>query len=158
MDVPEYVLLIEPGDSGDESNLSIRLNLSFTDSANWGKILANVAQMVSRLYAEEEGGPAEHHLQRISDAIKSELKDPEAGGLSDPLPELFAVPDLFSTGDIDLRMQVDCVKRELRMRGKVYPRWLERDKIKPDTATYELNAMKAVLTTLEKLKDENPDL
>jgi len=156
--VPEYVLLIEPGPPGDENNLSIRLQLSFTAPATWGKTLANVAQMVSRLYADQDGGPAEHQLKRISDAIKSELQDPEAGGLSDPLPEMFAVPDLFSASAIDLRMQIECVKRELRMRGKVYPRWLERDKMKPDTATYELNAMKAVLTTLEKLSDENPDL
>ena len=158
IEVPEYVLLIEPGESGNESNLSIRLQLSFIDPATWGKTLANVAQMVSRLYADQDGGTPEHQLKRISDAIKSELKDPEAGGLSDPLPEMFAVPDMFSTSAIDLRMQIECVRRELRMRGKVYPRWLERDKMKPDTATYELNAMKAVLTTLEKLSDENPDL
>ena len=158
MDVPEYILLIEPGESGDESNLSIRLQLSFSDPAVWGQTLANVAQMVSRLYADQEGGTAEHQLKRLSDALMSELRDPIAGGLSDPLPERFAVPDMFSTSEIDLRMQIACVKRELRMRGKVYPRWLERDKMKPDTATYELNAMKAVLTTLEKLSNENPDL
>lgn len=67
-------------------------------------------------------------------------------------------PDMFSDVQIDLRMQIECVKRELRLRNAAYPRWVDRDKMKPDTATYELNAMKAVLTTLEKLKDENPDL
>lgn len=42
-----------------------------------------------------------------------------------------------------------CVQREIGLRERVYPRFIQSGKIKADKAEYELAAMRAVL---EKLK------
>lgn len=61
--------------------------------------------------------------------------------------------DLFPNQPIDIEMQINCVKREIAMRGKVYPRWVDRGKMKPEQATHEMAAMGEVLKTLEAVRD-----
>ena len=49
----------------------------------------------------------------------------------------------------DLVQQMKCVRREISMREQVYPRWVVSGKLKQETADYEIEAMRAVLDTLE---------
>lgn len=60
--------------------------------------------------------------------------------------------DLFSGDDIPLEQQILSVKREIRMREQVYPRWVANGKMKQHMADLEIATMKAVLATLEGLK------
>lgn len=53
---------------------------------------------------------------------------------------------------ITLDDQIKCVRRELAMRQRVYPRWVEQSKMKQDAADRELATMQAVHDTLTKLK------
>lgn len=50
--------------------------------------------------------------------------------------------------------QIACVKREIRMRESVYPRWVGNGKMSQRQADRELNAMRAVLATLERVRDQ----
>lgn len=60
---------------------------------------------------------------------------------------------------ISLIEQITAVRREIGYRERVYPRWVEANKVKPDKAAHELAAMKAVLSTLLDLHDrQNPEL
>ena len=43
-----------------------------------------------------------------------------------------------------------CVQRELRMRLKVYPRWIEIGKMKLDQAQWETDVMRAIVRDYEK--------
>lgn len=45
--------------------------------------------------------------------------------------------------------QIKCVRREISMRERVYPRWIEQGKLKQEVADRELAHMRAVLDTLE---------
>lgn len=49
----------------------------------------------------------------------------------------------------DLSAQIACVKRDLALRERVYPKWVAAGRMKPDAADRELAAMRAVLATLE---------
>jgi hypothetical protein len=49
---------------------------------------------------------------------------------------------------ITLQQQIESVRREIGMRERVYPAWVGKGKMKPETATHEIEAMKAVLATL----------
>jgi hypothetical protein len=51
-----------------------------------------------------------------------------------------------------LRDQIACVERELGLRERVYPVWIERGKLKKTTARIELIRMGAVLHTLKELE------
>ena len=53
---------------------------------------------------------------------------------------------------ITLKEQIACVKRELTMRGIVYPRRVAVGKMKPVEAEREVAAMRAVLRTLMDLE------
>jgi hypothetical protein len=44
--------------------------------------------------------------------------------------------------------QIKCVQREIGMRERVYPRWVEQKKMTQEKADYEIAAMKAVLASL----------
>lgn len=55
--------------------------------------------------------------------------------------------------NIGIEEQIACAKRELALRQRVYPSFVDRKKITADKATYEIEAMKAVLKTLEAIKD-----
>lgn len=58
---------------------------------------------------------------------------------------------------VTLDEQIACVKRELSLRSRVYPRWTATGKLKPATADSEIAAMRAVLETLERVKREADD-
>lgn len=52
----------------------------------------------------------------------------------------------------DLDAQIACVKREITLRAAVYPGLVDRHKMSANRASYEQEAMKSVLATLEALK------
>lgn len=60
--------------------------------------------------------------------------------------------DLFGEQPIPLDDLIACVKREIGMRERVYPRWCESGRMKKPTADREIAAMKAVLANLEAQK------
>ena len=49
--------------------------------------------------------------------------------------------------------QIACIERELKMRQRVYPRWVSTGKMKQASADKEMAAMEAVLKTLKGLAD-----
>ena len=55
----------------------------------------------------------------------------------------------------NLTDQIACVKREIAMREKVYPRWIESRKMTQEKADREIKTMKDVLITLETLQQTN---
>jgi len=58
---------------------------------------------------------------------------------------------------ITLDQQIACAAREIAMREAVYPKWVDAKKMLPAKADFEISAMKAILATLKKLK-ENPNV
>lgn len=48
--------------------------------------------------------------------------------------------------------QIRCVEREIGMRERVYPRWVENKKMSQNKADNEIATMRAVLDTLRRLK------
>lgn len=48
--------------------------------------------------------------------------------------------------------QIKCVEREIAMRKRVYPRWVETGKMKLDQSEYQIAAMEAVLATLKGMQ------
>lgn len=54
---------------------------------------------------------------------------------------------------ISLDDQIKAVQREIGMRKRVYPRWVENGKMTQITADKEMAAMEAVLETLKKVVD-----
>ena len=58
-----------------------------------------------------------------------------------------SAPALFT-----LAQQIACVKREIAMRERVYPKWVSAQKMRQSEADHEIAAMKAVLGTLMELK------
>ena len=57
---------------------------------------------------------------------------------------------------ITIQQQIDCVRREIAMRKSVYPRWIEAGKMTGAKAAHEIEAMQAVLATLESLAPKAP--
>lgn len=55
---------------------------------------------------------------------------------------------------IDIFDQVECVEREIAMRKRVYPRWVQNGKMSPQKAARETATMEAVLRTLQREKDK----
>ncbi len=55
---------------------------------------------------------------------------------------------------VQLSDQVACVKREIAMRERAYPRWVAGGRMTQQKADQELAAMKAVAETLGKLQTE----
>jgi len=55
---------------------------------------------------------------------------------------------------IPLPDQIDCVKREIGMRERVYPTWVQRRRLSQEQADRELSRMRAVLKTLQDLQSE----
>ena len=52
-----------------------------------------------------------------------------------------------------------CARRELRMRERVYPRWIERDKMRQEDADRELALMRAIVALLEERERQHaPEL
>jgi hypothetical protein len=48
--------------------------------------------------------------------------------------------------------QIACVRREIAMRERVYPKWVNAGRMKADAAEREIAAMRAVLETLSFLQ------
>ena len=59
--------------------------------------------------------------------------------------------ELFQA-EYPLDSQIECVKREVRMRELVYPGRVGKGKMKPGKARQEIECMQAVLKTLEGLR------
>lgn len=56
---------------------------------------------------------------------------------------------------IPLAVQIACVKRELALRGRVYPRWVAEGRMKLDAAEREQATLAAVLKTLTDLQEND---
>ena len=54
---------------------------------------------------------------------------------------------------MDIEEQVKCVERELWLRARVYPRWVERGRMTQAQAEHEMEAMATVLATLRKIAE-----
>lgn len=54
--------------------------------------------------------------------------------------------DLFPINRAD---KITCLKREISMRRRVYPRWIESGKMKQETADREIALMEAILADFE---------
>ncbi len=54
----------------------------------------------------------------------------------------------MSKKNFTLKQQIDCARREIAMREKLYPEWVQQKRLKPEKADYELGCMKAILETL----------
>jgi hypothetical protein len=52
---------------------------------------------------------------------------------------------------IDLARQIACVRREVSMRKRVYPRWVQNSKMTQEEADRQIATMEAVQATLEQL-------
>ena len=52
---------------------------------------------------------------------------------------------------IDMPSQIACVRREISMRKRVYPRWVSTGRMSQQKADEEIVAMTEVLATLERL-------
>ena len=59
---------------------------------------------------------------------------------------------------ITLAEQIAEARRELALRRKLYPAWVKRGKLDMTTAYYQLQAMEAIVRTLEKLAVEQRQL
>jgi len=65
-----------------------------------------------------------------------------------------ALVSTFSLAD-----QIAELKRELALRRRVYPRWVENGKLSYEMSTHRMGAMQAAVETLEKLQaKESPEL
>jgi len=53
-----------------------------------------------------------------------------------------------------LNEQITCIKRELRLRNSAYPKWVMQGKMQQSVADKEIEAMSAVLETLDSLDDK----
>lgn len=51
---------------------------------------------------------------------------------------------------VPIQHQVECVRREISMRERAYPRWVADKRMTQKKADQELEMMRAVLETLEK--------
>lgn len=54
---------------------------------------------------------------------------------------------------ITLDQQIKEAARELALRRKLYPRWLDTDKMDIDDAEHRLATMEAILNTLKNIQD-----
>jgi hypothetical protein len=54
---------------------------------------------------------------------------------------------------VSLDEQIASVEREVRLRERVYPRWVSLGKLNRSAAEHELDCMVAVLKTLQDKKD-----
>jgi len=52
--------------------------------------------------------------------------------------------------------QIACVEREIRMRERVYPRWVEAKKMSQAKADHEIACMRAALKTLQTKRLPDP--
>lgn len=55
---------------------------------------------------------------------------------------------------IDILQQIEAVDREIRMRRRVYPRWVGAGKMSQQKADHEIACMEAVAETLMRERDK----
>lgn len=55
---------------------------------------------------------------------------------------------------ITVAEQVKCIERELALRKRVYPRWIEQSKISPGKAEYEIKVMESIRLSLLLMPQE----
>ena len=58
--------------------------------------------------------------------------------------------DLFGQKDDILEQQIKCVEREIGMRQRVYPNWINAKKMSAGKAEYEITMMQEVLKSLKQ--------
>ena len=58
---------------------------------------------------------------------------------------------------ITIEQQIASVQREIGMRELVYPAWVRNKKMSQEKADYEIEAMRAVLVSLEALRLKDSD-
>jgi len=51
---------------------------------------------------------------------------------------------------VTLAAQIECVEREIKLRERVYPRWISEGRMTPGKADAELAGMRAVLATVRE--------
>ena len=71
-----------------------------------------------------------------------------------PTRQSFRLRKAMETDSFPLGMQIACVEREIRMREQVYPGQVARKKMSQRNADIETSCMRAVLGTLQKLKEK----
>lgn len=59
---------------------------------------------------------------------------------------------------VPLDRQIACVRREVQTRNRFYPRWIAMGKMTQDEADRQIEAMAAVLETLEGLQPKSGSL
>jgi len=57
---------------------------------------------------------------------------------------------------VTIAEQIACVDRELAIRGRVYPRWVEKGKLRAEAADLEIKRMQAVRESLLRVQAELP--
>ena len=68
--------------------------------------------------------------------------------MSDDIPN-----DLFPQAEIPLEAQIKCVQREIKFRERVYARRVSMGRMSETFADQQIELMKAVLKTLEELRN-----
>ncbi|HEX20689.1 MAG TPA: hypothetical protein ENG78_07720 [Acidiferrobacteraceae bacterium] len=61
------------------------------------------------------------------------------------------MPDLFG---ITVLEQIACAEREVAMRKRAYPRFVENGNIRQDKADREIEVMESIVETLKQLKGD----
>lgn len=56
---------------------------------------------------------------------------------------------------ITIDEQIKAVEREISMRRRVYPRWVENKRMSQEKAVKEVKAMEAVLETLKEVQKQS---
>jgi hypothetical protein len=49
------------------------------------------------------------------------------------------------------KQQIECVEREIALREKMYPMWVDAGKLTPKKSDYEIRCMESVLYTLQSI-------
>ena len=68
---------------------------------------------------------------------------------------MFYFNSLTMNTKITLNQKIDCLRRELRMRERVYPRQVTAGKMRPTDAALEIEIMTAVLNDYERQAAES---
>lgn len=59
-----------------------------------------------------------------------------------------------SAPEVTIQEQVACAEREVRMRARVYPRWVQQGRMSPAKMKAETAAMEAIVKTLKEIEEE----
>lgn len=55
--------------------------------------------------------------------------------------------------DSTLDDEIACARRELAMRERVYPRWIQAGRMTPEQSRHEIATMRAIVKRLERTRD-----